>query len=118
MPTTTRDVLPGRDVDLRLLREQLGVAKSSRSRVVLVQGEAGIGKSRLIEEALVSLPKTIAVRLGRAEELEQDRPFGLVASCLGLTRHSDDPECARIGRLLLGEDASGQAIPETREPRF
>jgi serine/threonine protein kinase/tetratricopeptide (TPR) repeat protein len=47
--------LYGRDVEISRLRELFEKAKSGDGRVVLVEGEAGIGKSRLVDEFVMSL---------------------------------------------------------------
>src|SRR5215211_4116618 len=44
--------LRGRTVELRTLAEALGRAAGGRPAIVVVEGEAGIGKSRLLAEAL------------------------------------------------------------------
>ena len=42
----------GRGAELDLLRERLASAAAGRGGVLLVSGPAGIGKTRLVEEAL------------------------------------------------------------------
>lgn len=111
--------LPGRDTEFDLLHAQLqAVQHRAQCRVVLVEGEPGIGKTRLIEHALGACDLEGArVLWGKGEELERDRPFGLVADCLGLHPLSDDPDRARIGRLLTGDDVD-RSHPDRVEPRF
>ncbi len=46
----------GRAAERRVLDELLDVAGAGRAAVVLVTGEAGIGKTRLVEEATVCVP--------------------------------------------------------------
>jgi predicted ATPase len=46
------------------------------------------------------------VARGRAEELEQSRPFGLLAAALGCARSSGDPRRAAIADLLAGHPGS------------
>ncbi len=43
--------LVGRDAELDLLRVSLDTARNGRGRIVLLRGEPGIGKTRLLEEA-------------------------------------------------------------------
>ena len=45
-----RPSLVGRDAEVAALDEQLTLARSGAFRVVLVTGEPGIGKSRLVNE--------------------------------------------------------------------
>ncbi len=73
----------GRDAERRALGEALGRAAGGRLAVVLVEGEAGIGKTRLLAEGLADArARGMQVVLGRAEELERTRPFGLIARAL------------------------------------
>jgi predicted ATP-dependent serine protease len=44
--------LRGRTVELRTLADALGRAAGGRPAIVVIEGEAGIGKSRLLAEAL------------------------------------------------------------------
>ncbi len=93
----------GRDAEIATLVEALDLAASGRLAVVLIEGEAGIGKSRLLEEALESARgRGIQVTAGRAEEFQQTRPFSVVADAFGCVRSSPDPRRAAIARLLAG----------------
>ena len=57
------------------------------------------------------------VAAGRAEELEQTRPFGLVASAFGCARSSPDPRRAAIaGLLAAGGDGERDPITVTSDP--
>jgi predicted ATPase len=49
----------------------------------VVVGEAGIGKTRVVVEGLAGADG-LGVRVfdGAADELEQRRPFGVIADCL------------------------------------
>jgi predicted ATPase/DNA-binding CsgD family transcriptional regulator len=81
MPNTT-DIrsmaLIGRDAELQHLRRVIETACAGRGQVLLVSGEAGIGKSRLILEAL-SLPlwekAGASVMTGRCYEQDRNTPF-------------------------------------------
>jgi predicted ATPase len=88
-------------VELRTLGEALDQVASGRSAIVVVEGEAGIGKTRLLAETLErARDRGLRVAAGRAEELERTRPFGLVADTLGCVRSSADPRRAAIAALL------------------
>ena len=81
----------GRDVELALLREALQSVAAGMGRVVLVEGEAGIGKTRLLRHtaefgAALGLP----VLTGGADKLERDRPFRAVLEALPLDLYGSD----------------------------
>ncbi|MCC6765257.1 MAG: AAA family ATPase [Deltaproteobacteria bacterium] len=61
--------LVGRDDDLAALRAHYATASAGRRRIVFVTGEAGIGKTSLVEAFLAELA-TYAVRIGRGQCLE------------------------------------------------
>ena len=93
----------GRDAEIATLVDALDRAASGRLAVVLIEGEAGIGKSRLLKEALESARgRGMQVTAGRAEELQRTRPFSVVADAFGCVRSSPDPRRAAIARLLAG----------------
>lgn len=68
--------LIGRETELVHLRRMLREILRGQGRVVLLTGEAGIGKSRLIEELAAEATRHgCRVLLGRAYETEQILPF-------------------------------------------
>jgi DNA-binding CsgD family transcriptional regulator/tetratricopeptide (TPR) repeat protein len=92
----------GRAAETRVLDEALDQLTSGRSAVVLIEGEAGIGKTRLLAQTLTEASRRgLQAAAGRAEELEQARPFGLVAGVFGCVRSSPDRQRAAIGGLLV-----------------
>ena len=71
--------LLGRDAEIAALRSALGDAISGHSRFVVVSGDAGIGKSRLLEELASAARDANCLTLtGRAAEFEADIPFAVV----------------------------------------
>src|SRR5215472_9357914 len=97
----------GREVEIEALGKALGRVAAGGPAIVLIEGEAGIGKTRLLAEALEDARgRGIQVAAGRAEELERPRPFGLLADALGCARSSADPRRAAIAGLLAAEGAS------------
>jgi len=110
--------LRGRAAESQVLSEALECAESGRAAVVLIEGEAGIGKTRLLDEALADAARRqVQVAAGRAEELEQTRPFGLVASAFGCARNSGDPRRAAIaGLLAAGTGGELGPITVTSDP--
>lgn len=109
----------GRAPELGALVEQLTAIRGDGCRMAVVEGEPGIGKTRLIDEALGRIGDLGArVLRGKCEELERDRPFGMIADCLSLRHDEADPERARIGRLLLGETAGRSDRSDDPRTRF
>ena len=83
------------------MSEVVGRAAGGRLAVVLMEGEPGIGKSRLLAEALEDARSAgMQVALGRAEELERTRPFGVITRTLGCAGSPAEPRRAGIAELL------------------
>jgi hypothetical protein len=56
----------GRDADLVRLSQRVADASRRHSGIVVICGEAGIGKTRLVDEFCAQLPKNIALLRGAA----------------------------------------------------
>jgi DNA-binding CsgD family transcriptional regulator len=109
--------LYGRLAELELLQACLERAAAGRTQVALIEGEAGIGKSRMLEAALDGAGgRGFQVFVGRADEVERARPFGPMGEALGCTSGAE-PRRAEIARLLRGDAAAGRVpIEPTRDP--
>src|SRR5215472_8017043 len=91
----------GREIEIQALAETLDRVAAGGAAIVLVEGEAGIGKTRLLTEVLEdAADRGMQVATGRAEELEATRPFGVLAAAFGCSRSSPDPRRAAIAGLL------------------
>jgi hypothetical protein len=91
----------GREAEIKALGEALDRVAAGGPAIVLVEGEAGIGKTRLLAEVLEGAAgRGMRVAAGRAEELERTRPFGVLAAAFGCSRSSPDPRRAAIAGLL------------------
>ena len=96
----------GREAEIQALGEALDRVASGGPAIVLVEGEAGIGKTRLLAQVLQDARgRDMPVAAGRAEELERTRPFGVLAAAFGCTRSSPDPRRAAIAGLLASQGA-------------
>jgi class 3 adenylate cyclase/DNA-binding CsgD family transcriptional regulator len=81
----------GRDVELALLREALHSVAAGMGRVVLIEGEPGIGKSRLLQQAgEIGAALGLPVLTGAAEKLERDRPFRAVLDAVRIDLYGSD----------------------------
>ena len=73
----------GHDEELRQLRAQLSAFLDDRhGRLVVVQGEAGMGKSRLVHEWLTPSPENVAIWQGRGLPYAQGVGYGAFRSLL------------------------------------
>jgi DNA-binding CsgD family transcriptional regulator/tetratricopeptide (TPR) repeat protein len=109
--------LRGRQTEIAALSEALDRVASGRYATVLIDGEAGIGKTRLLATALEDARgRGMQVAAARAVELEQTRPFGLLAEALGCTRSSRDPRRAAIAELLAAGVGDRTPITVTSDP--
>src|SRR4249919_953252 len=81
---TGSGTLHERDRELAMLDQAIVDAKSGEARLVLIEGAAGIGKSRLLLEA-----RTLGERAGfnvvtaRGNEFEREYPFGVIRQMVG-----------------------------------
>ena len=98
----------GRDVERAQLRELLADAREGRSRVLVVCGEAGVGKTALLDDAV---ERAAGMRVVRAVGVESEAtmPFGaLFDVCRPLLGSIGDlPDRQR--RALEGALAMGPA---------
>jgi predicted ATPase len=93
--------LLGRSSQLGELVGALEAAAGGAGSSFLVEGEAGIGKTSLLEEALEAAGQLgLQVFRVAAEELARRRPFGAILDCLGIDRTATDPRRAEIARIL------------------
>jgi len=114
-------LLLGREVELARLQNALNEAEEGRGQVVVLIGEAGIGKSTLIAALAVEAERRGArVLVGRCHESEQILPFGpwvdafrtgQVASNEEILRALSPAWRAELTRLLPEMDSRGLPIP-------
>ncbi len=109
--------LVGRDAELRALDGFLERRRNGSQVLVLVEGDAGIGKTALVTHWAARLPPDVVVLRGRCDELGRDLPLQPVLDGLAThLRELDADEAARclgeaqpiIGQLLgHGREAAG-----------
>lgn len=88
------EFLVGREADLAVLRDALKRTRNAEPSTVLVGGEAGVGKTRLVEEfCRVATAEGARVLTGQCLELgEEGLPFAPFAAALRRLVHTDGPE--------------------------
>ena len=103
--------LVGRERELAVAAAATRELSAGRASVLVIEGEAGIGKTRLVHHVGdEARSRGAAVFSGHAHPFERTRPFGVVAAALGLDPRSSDPSRAAIGALLAGDSAAAPAV--------
>src|SRR5688572_32434126 len=74
MRATVSPSLVGRESDLDALHDAYADSVAGSTRAVLVGGEAGIGKTRLVGEFLRTLPEEAIVLRGQSVDFDRDAP--------------------------------------------
>src|SRR5919197_1637604 len=112
-------VMVGRADELARLRQL--AARADGPEVVLLAGEAGVGKTRLVAELVASLDPSVPVLAGRASQGAPGRPFELLLEAVeqqvAAWEAVPEPLAARAEplRLLLGPVAPGIDRPAERD---
>ncbi|HEV8584978.1 MAG TPA: BTAD domain-containing putative transcriptional regulator [Methylomirabilota bacterium] len=106
----------GRLEELGVIREALAGAAAGAGRVIVLLGEAGIGKSRLVAETAADAARGgVTVLLGRSYESEQILPFGPWVDVLRAARVADDADLLeRLGPAVRPELA--RLVPDVGTP--
>jgi DNA-binding CsgD family transcriptional regulator len=100
--------LLGRSTELETLRSAVLQAARGAGQMLVVTGEAGIGKTRLVVEGLRAGSRLgVQVFQGAAVELERRWPFGAIADCLAIRGSAAQGRRAAIARLLREEAPQG-----------
>ncbi len=101
--------LVGRERELGVLHEALGAALAGRGGLVLIGGEAGIGKTALAEAALAEAADQGAlVLIGRCYDLAETPPYGPWAEAL--ERAPLDMGLPDLPAVLLPPERGGDAV--------
>ena len=106
--------LVGRDRELRVLREHLTAALTGQGSLVLISGEAGIGKTSLVEALCrEGAAQGVLVLVGRCYDLAETPPYGPWLELLGRYRPADglpSLPSAFAQRGTIGETTSQGAL--------
>jgi DNA-binding CsgD family transcriptional regulator/tetratricopeptide (TPR) repeat protein len=117
---TERRRLVGRGEELAELERAFDAAARGSGRVVLVEGEPGIGKTALVRAGLAGAAGTgLTVAWGGTDPMETHRPFGVLLDALAVEAGSPDPRRADIATRLSSRRPSGLgAIEEPGDVAF
>jgi class 3 adenylate cyclase/tetratricopeptide (TPR) repeat protein len=111
-----RDVpMVGRDPQRQLILDLFDRVMAERAcRLVTVLGAAGVGKTRLIEEALVSVGERATVLRGRCLSYGQGITYWPVAEVVrqaaGIADNGSDDPWTRIATLVRGEERAERIV--------
>jgi DNA-binding SARP family transcriptional activator len=121
-PSAADPPLLGREIELARLHAALAAARAGDGGLLMIRGEAGIGKSRLIAELAGAADREGArVIVGHAYEGERALPFGLWADAIRQTLATLTPAAlsglspesrAELARLVPELDESRPSPPE------
>lgn len=133
MPRASPQLI-GRTAELETLRTLVEKAAAGHGQVVLISGEAGIGKSRLAAGAAAHAARSgFELLVGEAAEVDRNRPYAPVldlfrtrfAHRTGAPAAELDPVDRELGRLLPGllppgtdPGPSPRLDPEARRQRI
>jgi DNA-binding SARP family transcriptional activator len=115
--------LLGRDTELEHIRSALEDVRRGSGRAIIVSGEAGIGKTRLLQE-VEACAQGFRRLSGRCYDLTRILPFGPWIEALRMAGMRDDPELldrlgfsrrSELSRLLPELAGSDQPVPERAE---
>src|SRR5215469_8045924 len=111
MPFTLCPILVGRDAEVDQLATELAAAQGGDGGVVFLAGEAGVGKSRLVQEIIeLAATRGCAVFTGRAAESAVPVPFRPVSEALlRAARGGLTPDGPRVADY---RPALGMLVPE------
>lgn len=113
-----RRPLVGRARELATLHAELNRVCEGRTRVVFVQGEAGVGKSRLVEEFVQQArarTSPIALTVARAERNDRQTPLltwrRVLLSALGAPEATSATDALELVRERLSDDRLLAQVP-------
>ncbi len=107
------EAMVGREDQTEILASLWRQAESGQGRVVLLSGEAGIGKTRLVGELALSLGEEPTLLLGTCYEATVSQPFAPLVSALRALDPPVDLTCLGLPDVWLRELA--RLLPEIED---
>jgi tetratricopeptide (TPR) repeat protein len=105
------NLLVGREAELARFRDWVQEAVAGHGRAVLVEGEAGIGKSLLVRAGCAHAAVLgCQVFWGAGDELGRTFPLLPLLEGLRVRESAEDPRRRSIARLLRGELTAGSGV--------
>lgn len=113
-PARRRGRFVGRDTELSLLRDEFERARSGTPAFVAVSGEAGSGKTRLVEEFRTRVATDATWLEGRAYPLAQNIPYYAITDLISNRLGIDEADSAETVRAKL-EQRIGALVENSSE---
>lgn len=111
VPREARPPFVGRGAELELLRQFFAEASAGRGQIVHVHGEAGMGKSRLMQEFLASLPQDVTRLWPRCTSYESETPYALVADFIRRAFSVQRGEQEPVAAAMLADGLAALKLP-------
>ena len=111
----------GRDTELSLLRDELERARDGTPAFVAVSGEAGSGKTRLVEEFRTRVASDVTWLEGRAYPFAQNIPYYAITDLISNSLRIDEADSAETVRAKLEQgiaaivENSSEILPPLRQ---
>ncbi|MDQ2804543.1 MAG: AAA family ATPase, partial [Pseudomonadota bacterium] len=121
--SAARTALLEREHEVAALHTVIGEAAAGQSRVVVIEGEAGIGKTRLVAEARrLATQADLRVLNARGGELEREFAFGVVRQLFEPSLAGGDGSvldgAAAAARGVFDPGEGGAGIEQSDHPSF
>ncbi|WP_166820405.1 ATP-binding protein [Thalassoroseus pseudoceratinae] len=106
-----------REAELQCLMDAVAESRQGKRRLVSIESESGMGKTRTIQELIRSAnSQDVWVLRGQGTDRSGQRPFSLLLGVIQeiIRRTAEEPECLRQIQDRIGDrlDAITAAIPE------
>src|SRR5436190_13389330 len=98
--------LVGRARERGALERVVATAEAGRGACIVIEAEAGLGKSTLLADSYSGLVASSGC-FAEADEMEQARPFGVMLRALGCSPKSADERRRLVSSLLRGAPLTG-----------
>jgi DNA-binding CsgD family transcriptional regulator len=107
----------GRVHEIGVLADAIAAARQGHGRVVVIEGEPGIGKTRLLDEVVArSRDDGFTVCRAACDDLTLARPFAALIAALGIDGDESDPDRAALSALVHESDAAAAALESRVSP--
>lgn len=117
--------LVGRESELAEIAAEWHICRQKNSRLVLVTGPAGMGKTRLVEEAAARIPgRGVTVITGNCYAMEAGTPYQLISDLMRKAVPLADDQLSPVSRAdlarlvptLLGDDGDAEGAARLNVP--